>query len=97
MLSSESEPTVQTVLSRGCYTLRTKSALCGDCQPFGVRERLMTEKDNEPKASEKAQSPGRKPYQKPVFRYERVFETMALSCGKMNPTQFQCRFNRKNS
>ena len=40
---------------------------------------------------------GKKPYQKPEFRYERVFETMALSCGKVNPTEFQCRFNRKSS
>ena len=24
----------------------------------------------------------KKPYQKPVFRHERVFETMALRCGK---------------
>lgn len=39
----------------------------------------------------------KKPYQKPEFRYERVFETMALSCGKISPTEFQCRFNRKNS
>jgi hypothetical protein len=42
-------------------------------------------------------SAGKKPYQKPEFRYERVFETMALSCGKVNPTEFQCRFNRKSS
>jgi hypothetical protein len=40
---------------------------------------------------------GRKPYMKPAFRYERVFETMALSCGKVTSTQFQCRFNRKSS
>jgi len=40
---------------------------------------------------------GKKPYQKPEFRCERVFETMALSCGKISPTEFQCRFNRKNS
>jgi hypothetical protein len=39
----------------------------------------------------------KKPYQKPEFRYERVFETMALSCGKVSPTEFQCRFNRKSS
>jgi hypothetical protein len=39
----------------------------------------------------------KKPYQKPEFRHERVFETMALSCGKINPTEFQCRFNRKAS
>ena len=41
--------------------------------------------------------PGKKPYQKPEFRFERVFETMALSCGKVSPTEFQCRFNRKTS
>jgi hypothetical protein len=40
---------------------------------------------------------GKKPYHKPEFRYERVFETMALSCGKVSPTEFQCRFNRKTS
>jgi hypothetical protein len=40
---------------------------------------------------------GKKPYKKPEFRYERVFETMALSCGKISPTEFQCRFNRKSS
>lgn len=39
----------------------------------------------------------RKFYQKPAFRFERVFETTALSCGKVNSTQFQCRFNRKTS
>jgi len=38
-----------------------------------------------------------KPYQDPAFRYERVFETMALACGKIEPTTFQCRFHRKNS
>jgi hypothetical protein len=39
----------------------------------------------------------KKVYQKPAFQHERVFETMALACGKLSPTQFQCRFNRKNS
>jgi hypothetical protein len=39
----------------------------------------------------------RKPYQKPAFRHERVFETMALACGKLHPNQLQCRINRKNS
>jgi hypothetical protein len=39
----------------------------------------------------------RKPYLKPTFQFERVFETMALSCGKVNSTQGQCRFNRKTS
>lgn len=39
----------------------------------------------------------KKPYQKPSFQHERVFETMALSCGKVGPTEFQCRTNKKNS
>jgi hypothetical protein len=39
----------------------------------------------------------RKVYERPAFQHERVFETMALACGKLSPTQFQCRFNRKNS
>ena len=46
------------------------------------------------------QAPGgkvKKPYQKPAFVYERAFETMALSCGKINITQAQCKFNRKSS
>ena len=52
------------------------------------------------KADEKEVSgrpPGRKPYQDPAFRHERVFETMALSCGKMSSTEFQCRFRRMSS
>jgi hypothetical protein len=39
----------------------------------------------------------RKSYQKPAFRCERVFETVALACGKISPTQAHCRFNRKTS
>jgi len=39
----------------------------------------------------------RKPYVKPDFRHEQVFETMALSCGKVQPTQGPCQTNRKNS
>jgi hypothetical protein len=40
----------------------------------------------------------RKPYRKPEVRYERAFETMALSCGKTRTsTLANCRHNRKNS
>jgi hypothetical protein len=39
----------------------------------------------------------KKPYQKPEVRYERVFETMALSCGKVQVHQASCHFNRKTS
>ena len=46
---------------------------------------------------DEAPRPKKKLYQKPDFRFEKVFETMALSCGKISPTEFQCRFNRKTS
>lgn len=39
----------------------------------------------------------KKPYQRPSCRYEKVFETMALSCGKVNTTQGSCAHNRKSS
>jgi|HubBroStandDraft_1064217.scaffolds.fasta_scaffold27363_2 hypothetical protein len=38
----------------------------------------------------------KKPYIKPSFEQERIFETMALSCGKMGTTG-SCHQNRKNS
>jgi hypothetical protein len=41
-------------------------------------------------------NPTRKPYTKPGFRFERVFETQALACGKVS-TQNQCHINRKTS
>ena len=49
-------------------------------------------------APKRAAAPGgKRPYRKPAFKYERVFETMALSCGKVQPTQGQCSLNQKNS
>jgi hypothetical protein len=39
----------------------------------------------------------KKLYQKPAFRYERVFETLALSCGKTGSSTIQCQVNRKTS
>ena len=39
----------------------------------------------------------RKPYQMPAFQFERVFETMALSCGKITSLQDQCRGNNSSS
>jgi len=38
----------------------------------------------------------KKPYVKPAFRHEQVFETMALACGKIN-TGSSCRTVKKNS
>jgi len=39
----------------------------------------------------------KRPYQKAEVRHERVFETMALACGKVQTTQGQCAHNRKAS
>jgi hypothetical protein len=32
----------------------------------------------------------RRPYQKPAFKHEKVFETMALGCGKIGGTGGIC-------
>lgn len=44
-------------------------------------------------------NPGKakKLYQKPAFRYERVFETLALSCGKIAGTSLNCNSSPKSS
>ncbi len=40
----------------------------------------------------------RRPYSKPAFRSESVFETMALACGKLRgQAQDQCRRSAANS
>jgi len=39
----------------------------------------------------------KKPYSKPSFRHERVFETLALACGKIGSTTPQCQSSRKSS
>jgi hypothetical protein len=43
------------------------------------------------------QKTARKPYRKPAVRHEQVFETSALSCGKIQTTQGQCAMNRNAS
>jgi len=50
----------------------------------------------EKKTSQQERVPKR-PYKKPAFAFEKVFETMALACGKISPTQATCKFNKKNS
>ena len=44
-----------------------------------------------------ASAKDKKPYQKPAFRHERVFETAALSCGKIAGTSPTCNSARKTS
>jgi hypothetical protein len=62
----------------------------------------MTDSDPKDRVTQKPSDAGskstvKKPYEKPEVRHERVFETMALSCGKVQTVQGQCRYNRKSS
>jgi hypothetical protein len=52
--------------------------------------------DKSDKPLEKTYTP-KKPYEKPAFRYEKVFETSALSCGKTGILPLKCTLNIKNS
>jgi hypothetical protein len=40
---------------------------------------------------------GKRAYSKPEFRFEGVFETRALSCGKLTGGGNMCATNRKSS
>ncbi len=52
---------------------------------------------NETQGQGKPPKRAKKPYQKPSFRHEKVFETMALACGKLSPTQATCKQLSKKS
>ncbi len=52
-------------------------------------------KENEHSANKTTKE--KKPYVKPSFRREKVFETTALSCGKVGVTQRQCSSYRRSS
>ena len=47
-------------------------------------------------SDDKTNTTSKKPYEKPSFRYEQVFVTTALSCGKL-ATQGSCSLNTKVS
>ncbi len=55
------------------------------------------EEKNQRTLKEAAKPAAKKPYVKPEVRHERVFETMALSCGKQGPTEGNCTMNRRAS
>lgn len=59
----------------------------------------MDDTGKKPAPADNPASPpiAKKPYAKPAFICERAFETMALSCGKINSTQLACKLNRKRS
>jgi hypothetical protein len=56
---------------------------------------MMKSRESKESVSAAAEK-GKKPYGKPAFRFERVFETSALTCGKLSG-QGQCRLTRKTS
>ena len=60
----------------------------------------MTLENQPSRRTEKHQqsaSKTKKSYQKPAFRHERVFETLALACGKIGATTPMCQSSRKSS
>jgi len=54
------------------------------------------ERSTEEKTTAEGGHEGKKPYHKPTFRYEHVFETMALACGKISRRSKSCRLNSKS-
>jgi hypothetical protein len=52
---------------------------------------------NDTKGAQAAEGGTRKPYVRPAFRHERVFEVMALACGKIGATQAGCVGQTKTS
>ena len=55
----------------------------------GQKQQVASADDANPKE--------KKHYEKPDVRCEHVFETLALSCGKVQGTQGSCQHNRKTS
>ena len=57
----------------------------------------ITEKKQQTAPASEAKGATKKLYVKPTVRHERIFETMALSCGKVQSTQGSCHHNRRTS
>jgi hypothetical protein len=57
---------------------------------------MNDEKRSPESADERRSQTGKRPYVKPAFVREQVFETMALACGKIN-TGPACAAVKKNS
>jgi len=55
------------------------------------------ESTNQPSSPPGTEPTAKKPYHKPAVRYERVFETSALTCGKVQTSQAGCHQVRKTS
>ncbi len=57
----------------------------------------MTTENTKVLSGHESEGAVKRPYVKPAFRHEQVFETMALSCGKESSTQGACRALTKRS
>jgi hypothetical protein len=60
----------------------------------------MAHRNSEPeekRSNVEKEEKARKPYVKPAFRFEQVFVSSALSCGKTDPTGPLCRITPKVS
>ena len=65
---------------------QTSHKIGGQCQQNCGLRKIMNENQG-PREKEQSETPAKKkPYQKPSFRYERVFETQALACNKVTGT-----------
>ena len=65
---------------------------------MNVRGESITSMENgNPEPEDKQtiqQDHAKKPYIKPAFKFEQVFVTSALTCGKIDHTDFLCRTSR---
>jgi len=52
---------------------------------------------NDPSSENTSKESSKKPYEKPAFRYEQVFVTTALACGKIGASSMSCSNNPKVS
>jgi len=59
-------------------------------------DKNFTEQKRQPASADDTKGPVKKPYVKPEVRHERVFETLALSCGKIAGAS-KCHFTTKRS
>ena len=57
----------------------------------------MNEHSSLDKETSEQKPPAKKVYVTPVFRFEKVLEVSALSCGKVSVTDAGCRMVRKTS
>jgi len=58
---------------------------------------MWSRRNMEKKKTATQEKGSKRPYKKPAFQHEKVFETMALSCGKLGGTSLACKTSKKLS